>query len=45
MANYLGNGQMIHALSDKYDTIVHDVDYYERWDRATSLISVKRIFN
>ena len=45
VAIYLGNGQMIHALSDKYDTIVHDVDYYERWDRATSLISVKRIFN
>jgi len=45
VAIYLGNGQLIHALSEKYDTLVQDVDYYERWDRATSLISVKRIFN
>lgn len=45
VAIYLGNGQLIHALSEKYDTLVQDVDYYERWDRATSLVSVKRIFN
>ncbi len=44
VAIYLGNGQMIHALSPKYGTIIHDVDYYEKWDRATSLIAVKRIF-
>ena len=45
VAIYLGNGQLIHALSEKYDTLVQDVDYYERWDRATALIAVKRIFN
>jgi len=44
VAIYLGNGQMIHALSPKYGTIIHNVDYYETWDRATSLIAVKRIF-
>lgn len=45
VAIYLGNGQLIHALSEKYDTLIHDVDYYEKWDRATSLMGVKRIFN
>lgn len=45
VAIYLGNGQLIHALSEKYDTLIQDVDYYERWDRATALIAVKRIFN
>lgn len=45
VAIYLGDGQLIHALSEKYDTIIHGVDYYERWDRATYMIDVRRIFN
>lgn len=45
VAIYLGNGQMIHALSSKYDTLIQGVDYYERWDSKTSLYCVKRIFN
>ncbi len=44
VAIYLGNGKLIHALSTKYDTLIQDVDYYERWDRATSLMAVRRIF-
>ncbi len=35
MALYIGNNQIIHALSPKYGTIIHDVDYYEKWDRGT----------
>ncbi len=42
VALYLGNGKMMHALNEKYDTIIQDVDYYERWDPKTSLRSVKR---
>ena len=45
VAIYIGNGQMIHALSSKYDTLIQGVDYYERWDSKTSLYCVKRIFN
>ena len=44
VAIYIGNGQMVHALSEKYGTLIHSVDYYERWDTSTSLIAVKRIF-
>ena len=44
VAIYLGNGQLIHALSPKYDTLIQDVNYYERWDTATHLIGVRRIF-
>lgn len=44
VAVYLGNGQMIHALSSKYDTLIQDVDYYEKWDKKTSLYCVKRVF-
>ena len=44
-ALYLGNGKMIHALNQKWDTLIQDVSYYERWDTGTSLMSVRRIFN
>ena len=44
VAVYLGNGQMIHALSPKHGTLIQDVDYYEAWDRKTSFHSVKRYF-
>lgn len=44
VAIYLGNGQMIHALNSKYDTLIQGVDYYENWDPKTSLYCVKRIF-
>lgn len=44
VAIYLGNGQMIHALSAKYDTLIQNVDFYETWDHKTSLYCVKRIF-
>lgn len=42
VALYLGDGKIMHALSTKYDTVIHDVDYYEKWDKATTLHSVKR---
>lgn len=44
VALYLGNGKMIHALSEKHDTIVHDVDFYETWDSHTKLYTVKRYY-
>ena len=44
VALYLGNGKMIHALSEKHDTIVHDVDFYEKWDTKTNLYTVKRYY-
>lgn len=44
VAIYLGNGQMIHALNSEYDTLIQDVDYYEKWDSKTNLYCVKRIF-
>lgn len=44
VAIYLGNGQMIHALNSKYDTLIQDVDFYETWDKKTSLSLVKRYF-
>ncbi len=44
VALYLGNGKMIHALSEKHDTIVHDVDFYEKWDSKTNLYTVKRYY-
>lgn len=44
VAIYLGNGQMIHALNSKYDTLIQGVDYYESWDSKTSLYCVRRYF-
>lgn len=44
VALYLGNGKMIHALSEKHDTIIHDVDFYETWDSHTKLYTVKRYY-
>ena len=43
MALYIGNNQIIHALSPKYGTIIHDVDYYEKWDRGTWRVAVQEI--
>lgn len=44
VALYLGNGKMIHALSEKHDTIIHDVNFYETWDSHTKLYTVKRYY-
>ncbi len=44
VAIYLGNGQMIHALNSKYDTLIQSVDYYEKWDSKNILYCVKRYF-
>ncbi len=44
VALYLGNGKMIHALSEKHDTLIQDVDYYETWDPKTRLYTVKRYY-
>lgn len=44
VALYLGNGKMIHALSEKHDTIIQDVDFYETWDSKTRLYTVKRYY-
>lgn len=42
VALYLGNGQIMHALNSKYDTIVQGVDYYESWDAGNYLVAVRR---
>lgn len=42
VALYLGDGKIMHALNTKYNTVIQDVDYYEKWDRATTLYAVKR---
>lgn len=42
VALYLGDGKLIHALCEKYGTIIQDVDYYERWDSGTYLVDVRR---
>ena len=44
VAMYIGNGQMIHALNEKYDTFIQSVDYYERWDTSNRLVRVRRMF-
>ena len=44
VALYLGNGKMIHALSEKHDTLIQDVDFYETWDSKTRLYTVKRYY-
>ena len=41
---YLGNGQMIHALSERHGTLVQSVDKYESWDQNT-MCYLKRILN
>jgi cell wall-associated NlpC family hydrolase len=43
VAVYLGNGQMIHALSKKRGTLIQSVDEYETWDE-NKIYCVKRIF-
>lgn len=42
VAVYLGNNQLMHAINSKYDTIVQDVDEYEKWDSKNSLTGVRR---
>ena len=42
VALYLGSGQMMHALSTEYGTIVQGVDQYESWDSGNYLVSVRR---
>ena len=42
VALYLGNNQLMHALNEKYDTIIQDVDFYEKWDKKNTLTQVRR---
>ena len=42
VALYLGNNQLMHALNAKYGTVIHDVDYYEKWDKKNTLTGVRR---
>ena len=44
VALYIGNGQLMHALNPKMDTIIQDVDFYEEWDGGNRLVAVKRYF-
>jgi len=44
VALYLGDGKIMHALNEKYDTIIQDVDYYESWDKKNNLKCVRRYF-
>ncbi len=43
VAVYLGNGQIIHALSKRHKTLIQDVDVYETWDE-NKLYCVRRYF-
>lgn len=44
VALYLGNNEIMHALNTKYDTVIQDVDYYEKWDKRNNLKCVRRYF-
>jgi len=39
---YIGGGKMMHALNSRYDTVIQDVGYYEKWDRGNHLSGVRR---
>lgn len=41
-ALYLGDGQLMHSLNEKYDTLIQSVAYYEKWDGGTYLSGVRR---
>ena len=43
VALYLGNGQMMHALNEKYGTYITGVQEYDEWDRYNALSHVRRI--
>ncbi len=42
VALYLEDGLLMHALSTRYDTLIQDVHYYERWDSKNNLAGVRR---
>ena len=39
---YLGDGQMMHALNERYGTYITGVWEYDRWDHGNSLCGVRR---
>lgn len=39
---YIGGGKMMHALNYRYGTVIHGVDYYEKWDGGNYLAAVRR---
>lgn len=39
---YIGGGKMMHALNSRYDTVIHGVAYYEKWDGGNYLATVRR---
>lgn len=39
---YIGDGKIMHALNSRYDTVIQDVEYYEKWDRGNYLAGVRR---
>lgn len=41
-ALYLGDGKLMHALNNRTGTMIHDVDYYERIDKETYRVTVRR---
>lgn len=42
VALYLGNGQLMHALSPSTGTKIQSVEYYEQWDSRNQLALVRR---
>ncbi len=44
VAIYLGDGMLMHALNERYGTLIQSVEYYERWDGGTYLSGVRRYF-
>lgn len=43
VALYLGNGQMMHALNERYGTYITGVYEYDKWDRYNKLAYVRRV--
>ena len=40
---YIGNGEMIHAVSPGYGTMIQNVKLYETWDNTLKLVAVRRV--
>lgn len=39
---YIGDGKMMHALNERFGTLIQDVSYYEKWDTCNYLYAVRR---
>ena len=42
-AVYIGDGQMFHAVNEKYGTMVQNIKAYEAWETGLKLVAVRRV--